>query len=181
VLRAQRLREIVRRTEVQGSIRAVELARELGVDVSTVRRDLAHLGRTGLVERARGGALRAEPGRTIDIPYDLKRSVELDAKTAIGKAAAERVRVGETILIDSGSTTFQMLPWLRQRRGITVGEYDPAIPANPVEQIFLCPAHAGQASGIHRDHQASGKGLRVREKISLPIMTRLVGAEVIRI
>ena len=120
MLRAQRLREIVRRTEVQGSIRAAELARELGVDVSTVRRDLAHLGRTGLVERARGGALRAEPGRTIDIPYDLKRSVELDAKTAIGKAAAERVRVGETILIDSGSTTFQMLPWLRQRRGITV-------------------------------------------------------------
>jgi DeoR family transcriptional regulator of aga operon len=115
VLKAQRQREILRLVADRGSVQIADVAARLGVDASTIRRDLAQLGRAGLVERARGGALAGEAGAAVDIPYDMKRSVEIAAKRAIGEAAAAVVRDGETILLDSGSTTLQMVPWLRDR------------------------------------------------------------------
>lgn len=120
MLREQRQREIVRRVEQEGSVTASRIAHDLGVDVSTIRRDLERLDRSGLVERARGGAIRSSVERIVDVPYDLKRSVELEAKVAIARAASLRIDHGQTILLDSGSTTFQLVPWLRHHRGITV-------------------------------------------------------------
>lgn len=115
MLKAQRQREILRLVADRGSVQIAEVAALLGVDASTIRRDLAQLGRAGLVERARGGALAGQASAAVDIPYDMKRSVEIGAKRAIGEAAAALVRDRETILLDSGSTTLQMVPWLRDR------------------------------------------------------------------
>lgn len=126
MLRAYRQREIVRRVADVGFIQVAELSRQLDVDPSTVRRDLAALARAGLLERARGGALRAAPDQAADVPYDLKRGIAADAKAAIGRAAADLVADGQTILLDSGSTTRHMVPWLRQR-GLTVVTNDLAI------------------------------------------------------
>ena len=110
MLRAYRQREIVRRVADVGFIQVAELSRQLRVDPSTVRRDLAALARAGLLERARGGALRAAPDQAADLPYDLKRGIAAEAKAAIGRAAAGLVADGQTILLDSGSTTRQMVP-----------------------------------------------------------------------
>ena len=113
MLRAYRQREILRQISEEGFIQVADLSRRLRVDASTVRRDLAALARAGLVERARGGALRADPGDVVDIPYDVKRGVAREAKAAIGRVAAGLVRRGQTILLDSGSTTRAIVPWLR--------------------------------------------------------------------
>jgi DeoR/GlpR family transcriptional regulator of sugar metabolism len=119
-LPAHRQREIVDRLEHDGFVKVTTLAAEMGVDQSTIRRDLAQLARASLVQRARGGALRIAPEPAEDIPYDLKRAVQTEAKSAIGRAAADLVVDGQTILLDSGSTTYQMVPWLRHRRSLTV-------------------------------------------------------------
>jgi len=59
---------------------ALSLARDLQVDGSTIRRDLAQLTRAGLIRRTHGGALAAEPDAAIDTPYEDRRRTNLVAK-----------------------------------------------------------------------------------------------------
>src|SRR5262245_20478543 len=68
LLASTRRREIFNRLITDGYIEAKELAQELGVDTSTIRRDLEALEREGQVQRTHGGA-RPVPGITADLPY----------------------------------------------------------------------------------------------------------------
>jgi len=109
----QRRRDIVRRLYLTGYAEARELAVALGVDVSTIRRDLDALARAGHVHRTHGGARL--PPDAIDLPYRLRQSERLAAKQAIGRVAAALVGDGESVAIDSGSTTYELAAQLRAR------------------------------------------------------------------
>ena len=64
------------------------LCRELGASESSVRRDLVHLEKTGVVKRVHGGALAVQPrGHLLD--YNWQRDRQTDEKHRIG--AARRV------------------------------------------------------------------------------------------
>lgn len=80
-----------------------ELTERLGVSEVTIRKDLARLQDEGLLLRTHGGAVVAEDReRTRNL---LVRQAEaIDAKRAIARRAAELVRDGDTLFIDSGST-----------------------------------------------------------------------------
>ncbi len=56
-VREQRLHEIVRIVESEGSVRIADLARRFGVSEMTVHRDLKELADRGLVQRVHGGAV----------------------------------------------------------------------------------------------------------------------------
>ena len=114
----ERRREIVRRMYLAGYVGARELASSLGVDASTIRRDLDALARAGLVERTHGGA-RAPAGAN-DVPYAIKARERQEAKTAIGHAAASLVRDGDSLMLDSGSTVYEVAVALQDRRDLTV-------------------------------------------------------------
>jgi DeoR family transcriptional regulator of aga operon len=114
----QRKREILRQLYLTGYIEATPLAAVLGVDASTVRRDLDALARDGHLQRTHGGA-RPHP-ETVDLPYALKQKEHLAAKRAIALAASDLVRDGESIVLDSGSTTFQLAIELRRRSNLTI-------------------------------------------------------------
>ncbi len=114
----ERRREIVRRMYLTGYVSARELAASLAVDASTIRRDLDGLARAGLVERTHGGA-RVPPGAN-DVPYSIKERERQAAKTAIGRAAAAFVRDGDSVILDSGSTVYEVAVALRNRRDLTV-------------------------------------------------------------
>jgi DeoR/GlpR family transcriptional regulator of sugar metabolism len=114
----QRRREIVRQLYLTGYAEARELAETLGVNSSTIRRDLDQLARGGHVQRTHGGA-RLVAG-AVDLPYELKEREHLTAKAAIGRAAAELVGDGERILLDSGSTTYELARELRGRHDLTI-------------------------------------------------------------
>ncbi|MBY8856828.1 DeoR/GlpR family DNA-binding transcription regulator [Nocardia sp. CA2R105] len=119
MLASTRRREILSRLVTGGYIEAKALADDLGVDASTIRRDLDALEREGQVQRTHGGA-RSIPGVTADLPYALKQTAHLDEKTAIANTAASRVRDGDTIVLDSGSTTYEVAVALQNRRELTV-------------------------------------------------------------
>lgn len=78
------------------------LAEEIAVDESTVRRNLEKLEALDLVRRTHGGASSLQPAET---PADLKQNIHAAEKKAIGLAMAERVRDGQVVMLDSGSTT----------------------------------------------------------------------------
>lgn len=90
-----------------------EIAKHFGVTESTVRRDLAHLEARDLIQRTHGGAL---PVRQADAPMEFKQSLHQAEKRAIGKAMANRILPGQTVLLDSGSTTLEVARYLSSRQ-----------------------------------------------------------------
>lgn len=120
MLAAQRQARIVEHLQEDGFVEIARLSRDFGVDRSTVRRDLHALEQRGLVRRSRGGALAGPASGHADIPYALKRVHQTPAKEAIAAYAAQLVRPSDAVLLDSGSTTFQLARALRQRQDISV-------------------------------------------------------------
>lgn len=120
VLSAQRQVRIIQQLQESGFVEISQLSNLLLVDRSTIRRDLQSLERRGLVARTRGGALPGPSSGLSDIPYAVKRIERTPEKQAIAEAAAALVQEGESVLLDSGSTTYQIARALRRRRDISV-------------------------------------------------------------
>jgi DeoR family transcriptional regulator of aga operon len=114
----QRRRDILRQLYLTGYVGARQLAGSLGVDVSTIRRDLDALAGEGHLERTHGGA-RTRPG-AVDLPYAIKQQEHRPAKRAIAAAAAALVQDGASLIIDSGSTTYELAVELRSRANLTI-------------------------------------------------------------
>lgn len=117
---SDRRRTLLERVRAEGHVDAAALARDLGVDGSTIRRDLAVLASAGLVRRTRGGVVPSDPADIVDLPFDIKRGQRPEAKRAIAVAAAALVGNGETVILDNGSTTHQVAVEFRLRQNLTV-------------------------------------------------------------
>jgi DeoR/GlpR family transcriptional regulator of sugar metabolism len=103
----------------QGSARVRELAEAFSVSEVTIRQDLERLENEGHVVREHGGAyLKSVPQQVRAMA--LHHLINMDAKRRIGRAAAGLVEDGETIILDSGSTTTEMAMHLADRQHLTV-------------------------------------------------------------
>ena len=102
-----------------GFLGVVEMSKRLGVSEATIRRDLSELEGRGLLKRTHGGATVAEKASP-EAPVMLRVREQSDAKTRIGRAAAEMVQAGDTIFIGSGTTALEVARHLAGRQDITV-------------------------------------------------------------
>lgn len=103
----RRRRELTRLLKSAGSVRAAEAARRLGVSAMTIRRDLDALSSAGVAVRNYGGAVAA--GRiTFEFAFTGRHHQRLREKRRIGAAAVRRIRPGQTVLIDTGTTTLEI-------------------------------------------------------------------------
>ena len=89
--------------EASERVTVQELASHFGVSAVTIRSDLDALASAGGVIRSHGGALRRAEAE--DVPLRLKEAVHRPEKMRIAQAAARLIRDGETIILDSGTTT----------------------------------------------------------------------------
>lgn len=99
--RRQRIVDLLLQGE--GRADAEGLAATLGVSVITVRRDLEHLDRAGVLTRTRGGALLGNLRAEKSIRE--RQDTNALAKAAIARSAASLVKPGSTVLLDAGTTT----------------------------------------------------------------------------
>lgn len=120
MLPAERHQKILEMIQLNGSMTVAELAKETSVSIPTIRRDLLKLERLGLVSRTHGGAVSVERGTSFEPLYWHKRRVNMAEKERIAKRAASLVKEGETLMLDSGSTTFCLARELHAKRNITV-------------------------------------------------------------
>jgi DeoR/GlpR family transcriptional regulator of sugar metabolism len=118
VIAAQRRRAILRQIRDSGYVEASRLSADLGVDVSTIRRDLDSLASGGLVQRTHGGALASGPP-AVDLAGEA-RLVNSPAKRAIGRLAAGLVADGQSVALDAGSTTYALAVELAVKKNLTV-------------------------------------------------------------
>lgn len=102
--RRNRLLEMVR---VKRFASLPELAEELKVSESTVRRDLDYLEEQGATRRIHGGVLYA--GSSPKMPhFDVRQVAKWEQKKAIAERAVELIENGDTVLLDGGSTTYEV-------------------------------------------------------------------------
>ncbi|MCH7408480.1 DeoR/GlpR family DNA-binding transcription regulator [Belliella sp. DSM 111904] len=102
---ALRRSKILEELESNGQVNVTELSREFDVSEVTIRNDLANLERNKLLVRAHGGAFKTN---TIAIHVAERKKTNLDAKRLIGKTAAQLIQEGDSIILDSGTTTFEI-------------------------------------------------------------------------
>ncbi len=102
--RRGRLLDLIR---VRGFAALEELVRELGVSESTIRRDLDALEEQGAAKRTHGGVLYAG-GMPRLAEFDERQPSHWAAKRAIAAKAAEVITDGETVLLDGGTTTYEV-------------------------------------------------------------------------
>ncbi|HEV2682201.1 MAG TPA: DeoR/GlpR family DNA-binding transcription regulator [Rhodanobacter sp.] len=111
----ERRRLIVELVEQQGRATVEELATRFGTSTVTIRADLDALVRNAAIARSHGGALPMAPA-TNDTPLNIKETRWHAQKLRIGLAAAKMIRDGETIILDSGSTTVEIARQIRQMK-----------------------------------------------------------------
>ena len=95
------------------------LSKELKVSEVTIRKDLRALEARKLLVRTHGGAVLIDH-YMYDLPFDEKSQQHAEEKRRIGKAAAERVEDGDTLILNAGSTTVQVAPRLRGRAAVVL-------------------------------------------------------------
>jgi DeoR/GlpR family transcriptional regulator of sugar metabolism len=114
--RLARLRDLVRARRV---MRLQEICRALAVSTATARRDLEELERRGELRRVHGGAVSVE-SRLEEPLFDDKTTLAAREKQHIAAAALARIKAGETIYLDGGSTVLALARLLRDRTNVTV-------------------------------------------------------------
>jgi len=102
-----------------GKASVQELTEVLQVSEATVRRDLKDLEDAKLLKRAHGGALSLQ-NVNFEPTFGEKKVTLLKEKHAIAKKAVELIDEGDTILLDAGTTTFEVAKELRTFSKLTV-------------------------------------------------------------
>lgn len=91
----------------KSSIKVNELASIFNVSESTIRRDLQEMEERGLLTRTHGGAVGVKK-TNFEPSFKEKEVKELNQKSMIGKTAAAMIEDGDTIILDSGTTTLEI-------------------------------------------------------------------------
>ena len=108
----ERRRRIMELVESQERVTVEELVTRFGVSAVTIRGDLDALALAGLLIRSHGGALMRTESAD-DVPIAVKETLHHAEKVRIGQAAAQMIRDGETIMLDSGTTTAEIARQIR--------------------------------------------------------------------
>jgi len=119
MLTEERRGAIVSLLHQNGKVQVKDLSRRFNISEVTIRTDLKELHQRGLVYKAHGGAVL--PDLVAGEPTLYEKSVEhAREKSKIGAAASELIHDGETIILDSGSTTHEIAKRLKERQDLTV-------------------------------------------------------------
>jgi len=119
VFQEERLDKIMRILEKEQRLVTKELPELLNTTTVTIRKDLAILEQRGLLKRTHGGAIKTGKlfkGQALNE----KEKINLEQKRRIVAKAAKMISEGDTIILDSGSTTSLLAKELIENKNITV-------------------------------------------------------------
>lgn len=97
----------------------VELCSLTGASEATIRRDISTLHESKKLRRVRGGAEALRPNEFPGLagrPFSVNATLNIEQKQAIARAAVDLCSDGDPIIINGGTTTFQMVHPLASKR-----------------------------------------------------------------
>ncbi|MFC5450360.1 DeoR/GlpR family DNA-binding transcription regulator [Paenibacillus aestuarii] len=110
---------ILAQLEMEGKVQVHHLAQLLSVSTETIRRDLDRLEKEGRLRKVYGGAVKMRMEH-VEPPFLKRTQMMKREKSAMGKLAASLVQDGETIMLDNGTTTLEILPYLFDHANLTI-------------------------------------------------------------
>jgi len=118
VMLSKRHTEILRILNEEGTVTISSLANRLGVSLETVRRDVKPLTENGSVLKIHGAVGLA--GQIGEAPFQRRMRENAGAKKAIARHLASTIRDGESVMLDTGTTTSFIARELTGHRRLTV-------------------------------------------------------------
>ncbi len=115
---SKRRGEIRRLLQEEGTISIADLAQKLGVSLETIRRDVKPMTDEGAITRVHGAV--GLPQHLGEAPFELRMRENAGAKRLIAQWVAGTIRNGESIMLDTGTTTSFLARELLQHRNLTV-------------------------------------------------------------
>lgn len=115
----QRRDKILELLQEDGSAKVLDLARLFKVSEVTVRQDLEKLEKDGLILREHGGAYLKNIENQVST-FSLTHQENMDKKELIATKCLEFINSGDTIILDSGSTTTEIAKKLKGKKDLTV-------------------------------------------------------------
>jgi len=113
--------KILEELETKGQVTVIELSKMFKISEVTIRNDLTHLEKQNMLIRARGGAIKMKYYRMgIDPSFSDKQKEFLKEKQRIAKVALKFIEDGDTIVLDSGTTTTEIAKNLEQFKNLTI-------------------------------------------------------------
>ncbi|GAK00602.1 DeoR/GlpR family DNA-binding transcription regulator [Geomicrobium sp. JCM 19055] len=187
----ERKNKIISLTNDSQKVEIEELAKNLNVSTMTIRRDLTELENQGHLIRVHGGAVPVKE-LVAEVPYTNKASINLSEKKQIALLALDYIPENGRILMDSGTTTLEIIRLIKHRRDLTIitndiklameciddpieiiltgGEMQQGIGActGPVAENFLSTIHADLFFlGAHAIHPKAGITAPTLEKANI--------------
>lgn len=114
-----RREKILEMIQEDGHIKVTDLSRIFKVSEVTIRQDLERLDSEGIIVRDHGGAYLKSISAQVR-SFTLQHRNNMEKKVVIGKKAAELIYDGDTIILDSGTTTTEVARNLTGRNNLTV-------------------------------------------------------------
>lgn len=115
----ERRRAIIDVLEQQGRITVKELSDALQVSEVTIRQDLRALQEQGLLERTYGGAV-TRTSNLKELSFNVRQMKMHAQKNAIAAAAAALIHDGYSIALDSSTTSYALVPYLKNFHNLTI-------------------------------------------------------------
>lgn len=117
----ERRRAIIELLEQRGRVTVKELSEEMQVSEVTIRQDLSALKEQGLLERTYGGAVaRGGVSGLKELSFNTRQGQMRRAKDAIAGAAAAWIHDGYSIALDSSTTVYTLVPYLKKHEKLTL-------------------------------------------------------------
>jgi DeoR family transcriptional regulator of aga operon len=115
----ERRHEILTQINIHGKVSVEKLTEKFKISAVTIRNDLNLLSKKGLLVRSHGGAV-ASNRLTQELSIDQKQDENSLIKQAIGRFAATLINPNESIIVDSGTTTAEIVRHIEDKEGLVI-------------------------------------------------------------
>ena len=137
----KRQNEILASVRARGACSIVELASELKVSDETIRRNIKPLVRQGLIEKVHGGIVLSHQQEP-EPPFEKRMNERVAEKQLISSLVAELIGDGDSIMLDTGSTTAYAARALSGHRRLSVvtncTEIARTLAREPSNRVHIC-------------------------------------------
>lgn len=123
---------ILQKIQKEKRVKVAELADELQVTPETIRKDLTEMEEHHLLKRVHGGAVIPSYFKASEPAYDDRSSMQIIAKQRIAAEVANDILPGETLLIDNGSTIYELAKAISDIPQLTI-----ITPSLKIAMVFL--------------------------------------------
>ncbi len=137
----KRQNDILASVRSRGACSIVELATELKVSDETIRRNIKPLVRQGLVEKVHGGIVLRQ-NQEPEPPFEKRMHEQVEEKKLISSLVANLIEDGDSIMLDTGSTTAYVARALCNHANLSVvtncTEIARTLVRSPSNRVHIC-------------------------------------------